>query len=147
MAAVAQRHNGGTRWPDEGVCRVPSWVYSDPQVFAREMKEIFRGRSWNFVGLSSEVPEPGCFKTNHIGNHPVILTWDRDGRLNCVVNRCAHRGVKFCRRHRGRSKVFVCPYHQWSYDLQGNLLGVLRFRKKLCVYDSELIPNSIVYPI
>ena len=124
MAAVTKRHHDGYRWPAEGVCRIPFWVYSDPQVFAREMKEIFCGRSWNFIGLSCEIPEPGCFKTNHIGDHPVVLTRDRDGRLNCIVNRCAHRGVKFCRQHRGRTRIFVCPYHHWSYDLKGNLLGV-----------------------
>ena len=52
----------------------------------------------------------------------------RDGSINVVENRCAHRGVQFCQKAYGSTKTFVCPYHQWSYDLGGNLIGV-PFRK------------------
>lgn len=124
MAAAGNRQNGKYRWPEEGLSRVPFWVYTDPEIYAREMQKIFYGPNWNYVALACEVPEPGCFKTNTIGDRPVVLTRNKDGKFHCFVNRCAHRGVKFCRRHLGQTKKFVCPYHHWTYDLQGNLRGV-----------------------
>ena len=124
MSVVDRLHNVGYQWPPEGVCRAPYWVYSDPEIFTREMQRIFYGRSWNYVALTCELPEPGCFKSNHIGDRPVVVTRADDGELYCFVNRCAHRGVKFCRKARGKVTDFTCPYHQWNYDLKGNLLGV-----------------------
>ena len=59
-----------------------------------------------------------------IGNRSVIVCRNRDGELRAFANRCAHRGVKFCRQHLGTAKRFICPYHQWAYDLNGELKGV-----------------------
>lgn len=112
------------RWPDEGVARVPYWVYADPAVYAREQERIFAGRSWCYVGLTAEVPNTGNYKRSYVGDTPVVLTRDEDGELNVFVNRCAHRGVQFCREQLGHAEEFVCPYHQWTYDLQGSLIGV-----------------------
>jgi phenylpropionate dioxygenase-like ring-hydroxylating dioxygenase large terminal subunit len=100
---------------------VPLWIYSDPDLYARELEVIFYGPTWNYVGLASEVPERGSFKRTFIGERPVIMTRDEDGHINVFVNRCAHRGVEFCREHHGKVNEFVCPYHQWTYDLKGNL--------------------------
>jgi salicylate 5-hydroxylase large subunit len=112
------------RWPEEGPSRVPYWIYSDADLYARELETIFYGPAWNYVGLSAEVPEPGSFKRTFVGEKPVIMTRDEDGSINVFLNRCAHRGVQFCREHRGKVKEFVCPYHQWTYDLKGDLMGV-----------------------
>ncbi|MEA2978928.1 MAG: salicylate 5-hydroxylase large subunit [Alphaproteobacteria bacterium] len=117
-------HNRSTNWPAEGPSRVPLWIYSDPDLYARELEVIFYGPTWNYVGLASEVPERGSFKRTFIGERPVIMTRDEDGNINVFVNRCAHRGIEFCREHHGKVNEFVCPYHQWTYDLKGNLLGV-----------------------
>ncbi|MEA2992367.1 MAG: salicylate 5-hydroxylase large subunit [Alphaproteobacteria bacterium] len=119
-----QPHTAPTRWPAEGVSRAPLWIYSDPDLYARELDVIFYGPTWNYVGLASEVPERGSFKRTFVGERPVIMTRDEDGSINVFVNRCAHRGTEFCREHRGKVNEFVCPYHQWTYDLKGNLLGV-----------------------
>jgi salicylate 5-hydroxylase large subunit len=118
------------RWPSEGSSRVPYWVYSDPEVYQREQERIFRGPSWSYVGLAAEVPEPGDFRRTHVGETPVVVVRDRRGRVNVVVNRCAHRGVQFCREPSGNATKFECPYHQWTYNLEGRLLGV-PFRKGL----------------
>ena len=69
-------------------------------------------------------PEPGDYKRTFIGEKPVIVTRDLQGGINVVENRCAHRGVQFCQKHLGHAKEFMCPYHQWNYDLKGNLIGV-----------------------
>ena len=111
-------------WPAEGVTRVPFWAYSDPQVYEQEMSRIFCGESWAYVGLEVEIPQPGDFKQVTIGDRPVVLVRDEAGAVHVFVNRCAHRGVKFCRVPSGHVQRFTCPYHQWTYDLQGRLRGV-----------------------
>ncbi|HZA52535.1 MAG TPA: SRPBCC family protein [Myxococcaceae bacterium] len=125
MATPAQpRVSPERKWPEEGVSRVPSWVYSDPELFRREMEVIFAGATYSYVGLEAEIPKPGDFRGSVIGDKPVIFTRDRDGEVNVLVNRCAHHGVKLCYRERGTVNELICPYHQWTYDLRGNLIGV-----------------------
>ena len=112
------------RWPEAGTTRVPYWAYSDPQVYTQELDRIFCGVSWAYVGLSVEIPNPGDFKRVTLGDRPVVMVRDQDGGIQVLVNRCAHRGVTFCRAPWGNVKQFTCPYHLWTYDLQGNLRGV-----------------------
>jgi salicylate 5-hydroxylase large subunit len=111
-------------WPAEGTSRVPYWIYTDPDVYRREQERIFRGPTWNYVALAAELGEPGTFKRTTIGEVPVVVTRDKAGRLHAVVNRCAHRGLQFCVAPYGAATTFTCPYHQWTYDLTGRLLGV-----------------------
>ncbi|MFI4989041.1 MAG: Rieske 2Fe-2S domain-containing protein, partial [Alphaproteobacteria bacterium] len=120
----------GFAWPAEGLARIPDWVYTSPQIYAREVARIFHGRSWNYVGLEAEVPEPGDFRRSFVGPTPVVLARDKDGALHVFENRCAHRGAEFCRSYRGSTREFVCPYHQWTYDLGGALIGI-PFRRGL----------------
>lgn len=108
--------------------RVPGWVYTDPEVYREELERFFYRGHWCYVGLECEVPNPGDFKRTRVGERSVILVRDRGGEVRVVENRCAHRGVAFCRERHGNRKTFVCPYHQWSYTLQGDLAG-LPFRR------------------
>ena len=119
-ADFAARH----LWPREGAIRIPDWVYTSEDVYAREVDRIFHGPTWNYVGLLAEVPRPGAYKRSNVGPTPVVVTRAGDGSINVFENRCAHRAAEFCRSHRGETRDFVCPYHQWSYDLKGNLQGV-----------------------
>ena len=73
---------------------------------------------------------PGDFKRSFVGPTPVIVSRDKAGALHVFENRCAHRGAEFCRHARGHAKEFVCPYHQWTYDLAGRLVGI-PFRRGL----------------
>src|SRR5262245_47366126 len=111
-------------WPSEGVTRVPLWVYSDPEIYAREQERIFGGPAWSFVGLAAEIPNPGDFKRTFIGEKPVVVVRGTDSAINAMVNRCAHRGLQFCRTDFGHATEFMCPYHQWTYDLCGTLKAV-----------------------
>jgi salicylate 5-hydroxylase large subunit len=111
-------------WPAEGSSRIPFRVYTDAQLYRRELDECFYRNHWNYVGLEAEVPNPGDFKRTVIGERSVIVTRDASGEVNVVENVCAHRGMKFCREKRGNRTDFHCPYHQWNYDLKGNLQGV-----------------------
>jgi len=111
-------------WPSADNSRVPFRVYSDPEIYAREQERIFGGKSWSYVALAAEVPNPGDFKRSAVGDQPVVVARDDAGELHVFVNRCAHRGLQFCQQDFGRATEFMCPYHQWTYDLKGNLLGV-----------------------
>ena len=118
----------GTRWGSEPASRVPGWVYTDPEVFQLELERFFYRGHWCYVGLECEIPEPGNFKRTVVGERSVIMVRDLQGTVRVVENRCAHRGVAFCRERHGTVKDFVCPYHQWNYDLEGKLIG-LPFRR------------------
>src|SRR5262245_3014387 len=111
-------------WPAEGITRVPYWIYQDADIYRAEQERIFRGATWNFLGLEAELPNPGDFKATFVGDMPVVLARDESGALRAFEDRCAHRGAPLCRRERGRAGEFVCVYHNWTYDLQGNLTGV-----------------------
>jgi anthranilate 1,2-dioxygenase large subunit len=101
-------------------------LYHDPEIFAQEQLRIFQGAAWSYVALAAELPESGDFKSTFVGNTPVVVTRSSDGAYYAWVNRCAHKGALVCRTPRGRADngSFVCVYHQWAYDEQGNLRGV-----------------------
>jgi anthranilate 1,2-dioxygenase large subunit len=82
------------RWPQtEGVRRVPYRVFTDPAVYEREQERLFGGRSWNYVALDAELPNPGDFKATFIADTPVIVCRNRDGEPNAMVKPvCASRG-------------------------------------------------------
>ncbi|CAM5498980.1 Rieske 2Fe-2S domain-containing protein [Eoetvoesiella caeni] len=111
-------------WPAEGLDAIPDWVYTSQEVYDREMERIFHGDTWNYVALEAEIPNPGDYKRSFVGATPVVVSRAQDGSLHVFENRCAHRGAEFCRNSHGNANEFVCPYHQWSYDLKGNLQGV-----------------------
>jgi anthranilate 1,2-dioxygenase large subunit len=112
------------RWPEDALNFIPDWVYTSDAVYDREIEKIFRGRTWNYVALEAEIPNSGDFKRSYVGATPVVVARAADGSVNVFENRCAHRGAEFCRHGQGNTSEFVCPYHQWSYDLKGNLQGV-----------------------
>ena len=119
-----QKPTATDHWPEEGISRVPYWIYSDPANYKREQEKVFGGPHWNYVALSCELPNPGDFKRSYVGDKPVVIVKDENEKFYAFENRCAHRGVQFCRERLGNTKRFVCPYHQWSYDLSGDLIGV-----------------------
>jgi salicylate 5-hydroxylase large subunit len=111
-------------WEGGGSSRIPFAVYTQDELHRRELQRFFYERHWCYVGLEAEVPNPGDFKRTSIGERSVILVRDADGQLHVVENVCAHRGMQFCRERHGHRTEFVCPYHQWSYTLAGDLQGV-----------------------
>ncbi|WP_395015084.1 FAD-dependent oxidoreductase [Dongia sp.] len=111
-------------WPNTGLTTIPDWVYTSEEIYKREVERIFHGRTWNFVGLEAELPNAGDYMRSSVGPTPVVVTRAEDGSINVFENRCAHRAAEFCRELRGNAAEIVCPYHQWSYDMKGNLKGV-----------------------
>jgi Rieske 2Fe-2S family protein len=80
-------------------------------------------RDWLFVGHDCEVPKSGNYLTVQIGEYPVVVVRDRDGTLNAFHNSCRHRGSRICSAERGSVTRLVCPYHQWTYHLDGRLFS------------------------
>jgi len=111
-------------WIDSGSSRIPFWAYTDESLYKKELERFFYSGHWNYVGLEAEVPNPGDFKRTVIGERSVIMTRAEDGAIHVIENVCAHRGVQFMRERSGNRKELVCPYHQWSYTLAGDLQGV-----------------------
>jgi phenylpropionate dioxygenase-like ring-hydroxylating dioxygenase large terminal subunit len=117
-------------WPAEGLTRVPYWVYCEREIYDREQAEIFRGPTWNFLCLEAELPRPSTYRRSSLGDMPVVVTRDAEGKLHAFENRCAHRGSLLVLNESGEARDITCVYHNWSYDLCGNLTGVA-FRKGL----------------
>ena len=112
-------------WPDDSLARVPYWVYQDEANYKREMQRLFEAATWNFVCLEADIPNKGDYRTNQLGEMPVIVVRDADGSINCFENRCAHRGALIAFDDGGNvQNNFKCIYHAWSYDLAGNLRGI-----------------------
>ncbi|MFZ0694855.1 MAG: SRPBCC family protein [Alphaproteobacteria bacterium] len=105
--------------PFEDAVAMPPGVYTSPQFLELELERIFR-TEWICVGRASVVAKPGDFLTYEIAGQPVIVLRDREGALRAFSNVCLHR-MSTLLNGKGSVKVIVCPYHAWSYNLDGTL--------------------------
>ena len=94
--------------------------YTDPAIFELELERIIT-RNWILAGHQSELPEPGDFKVLNVANESAIIVRGSDGILKGFANVCRHRGSLVCLESKGSTRKFVCPYHGWMYDIDGNL--------------------------
>lgn len=113
---------------DSRTFRVHTSAYTDRRIFDEEMDKIF-AKTWVYVAHTSEIPEPGDFKTAYIGLQPVVVSRTDDGAIHVFVNRCVHRGAVICREAKGKAKEFSCPYHGWVFGIDGSLLAVSERRE------------------
>jgi glycine betaine catabolism A len=95
--------------------------YCDPEFYRLDLETIFH-RDWLFAGHDCEIPAPGDYFTLQIGDYPVVVLRGRDGAIRALHNTCRHRGSRVCPAAKGAAKRLVCPYHQWTYDLDGALI-------------------------
>ena len=98
-------------------------IFVSEEIYREEQKKIF-ARAWLYVGHVSQVPKVGDFVLSKMGEESVILTRDRDKKVRVFLNSCRHRGMRVCRYDEGHTSVFYCPYHGWSYGLDGSLKTV-----------------------
>jgi glycine betaine catabolism A len=108
-----------TRSPDFGL---PGDFYRDPDIYALDLDLIFY-REWLFAAHGSELPSPGGYLTLQIGAYPILLVRGKDGVIRAFINSCRHRGARLCPDSHGVASKLVCPYHQWTYDLDGSLFA------------------------
>jgi len=95
--------------------------YVDPGFYALDLEQLYY-REWLFAGHDCELQKPGDYFTLQVGEYPIIVTRGRDGAIRGLHNSCRHRGSRVCSAERGSATRLVCPYHNWSYELDGRLL-------------------------
>ncbi|MBB5223863.1 Rieske 2Fe-2S family protein [Amaricoccus macauensis] len=100
---------------------LPRAFYTDPDILQADLDRIFY-RSWLFAVPACDIPKAGNYVTHKVGLHSIIIVRGADGQIRAFHNSCRHRGSALCRQHKGTSPKIVCPYHQWTYELDGRLL-------------------------
>jgi len=108
-----------------GVYRVPATNYYDPARWQLEMEHIFK-RLPLVLGFSCELREPGAYRALQVADVPLLLTRAADGELRSFLNVCSHRGSIVVPEGSGNARRFTCPYHAWSYDNRGDLVGIYK---------------------
>jgi phenylpropionate dioxygenase-like ring-hydroxylating dioxygenase large terminal subunit len=108
--------------PDAGLS-LPGWVYHDPEFFAAEQARVLR-QAWQVVCHSSDVAAPGDWHTLEYLGESIIVVRGDDSAARAFANVCRHRGSRLVDGSSGCAKKLVCPYHAWSYGLDGALTGV-----------------------
>ncbi len=125
MATVPSNNQPFEKLPDEVAMKPPlaPWTYQNPELFELEYDALFL-RRWQLVGHVSEVPDAGDYITHDIGRDSVVVLRGKDGRLRAFLNVCRHRASRIL-EGRGQCRGVVrCPYHGWTYQLDGTLMAI-----------------------
>src|SRR5688572_1631830 len=111
------------RLPLSQASPLPGWCYSSPEWHDREMEALFKGPNseWLCVGRVDEVPKPGDFYTMNLVDEPLIIARDQSNKVNVLSAVCRHRGA-IITEGQGNCRALVCPYHHWTYALDGTLI-------------------------
>ena len=113
----------GTAAEDEGYS-LPAWIYHDPEFFEREKTAIFR-KSWQVVCHNNDVPRTGDFHSLEFLGESIVVLRGEDGQLRAFHNVCRHRAARLLDGSKGHcGRRITCPYHAWTYSLDGRLIGV-----------------------
>src|SRR5882757_8745581 len=102
---------------------LPGAFFTDERLYAAELEYIF-GRHWLFVASEPEIPEGGDYRTFQIGPWPIFIVRRDDGSIGAFHNTCRHRGSRILLQDSGIAGAMLqCPYHRWTYDLEGRVIG------------------------
>ncbi|MGA7833807.1 MAG: Rieske 2Fe-2S domain-containing protein, partial [Acidimicrobiales bacterium] len=104
------------------VGEIPASLYGSRDIYEREKRNIF-ARCWVFLAHESEIQAKGDYVLRKIGEDNFVVVRDEHGGVNVLFDACRHRGVQICRADSGNTSHFRCPYHGWTYDTKGNLIG------------------------
>ncbi len=121
---------------------LPAGLYNDAQSFAFDMQAAF-GTGWLMAGFTCELPKPGSYVAQMIGNWPVVIIRDRAGAIRAFHNSCRHRGSILCHPGSGAAPKLVCPYHRWTYNLDGSLFSANRMADDFDKADHGLKPIAL----
>jgi len=134
LRAVAERPLAAATAP-------PKEIYTDPAILALEQDRIFN-RGWLCAGRSDELPAHGDYMAFECGSQPVIILRNAEGQLVARSNICRHRMMRLV-EGRGNARRFTCPYHAWTYDLDGRLVAAAHMEKSACFDKAELALPAI----
>ncbi|MEW2410718.1 aromatic ring-hydroxylating oxygenase subunit alpha [Streptomyces griseoviridis] len=102
---------------------LPGRYYTDPEIFRQEQEHLFESM-WFCAVRGADLAGPGAFRTVQVGRENVIVTRSRSGELRAFLNICRHRGARLCGEESGQvRRTLQCPYHAWTYDLDGTLIA------------------------
>ena len=118
---------------------LPRPFYVDPDLFQIDLKSIWY-RDWILAATTPELPKTGSYLTVQLGDYSVIVVKGADGKIRAFHNSCRHRGSRICTADRGTSPKLVCPYHQWTYELDGRLLYAREMGSEFKAADFGLRP-------
>ncbi len=121
---------------------LPQGLYTDQRAFDFDMTAIF-GHSWLMAAFECELPKPGSYLAVTVGRSPILITRNRDGEIKAFHNSCRHRGSILCQPGHGSAARLVCPYHRWTYDLDGTLLAAGRMPDNFRREEHGLKPVAI----
>ena len=106
-----------------GIFKVHRSSMTSPDLFQREREAIF-DRCWIYLGHESEVERPGDYRRRTVAGRPLFFVRGEDGRIRVFLNSCPHRGAMICRQDAGNARLLRCFYHAWTFDTDGDLVGV-----------------------
>jgi p-cumate 2,3-dioxygenase alpha subunit len=107
----------------QGTFLVHRSALTSKEIFELERERIF-DRCWLYVGHDSEIPNPGDFRRRTVAERPLFMVRGADAKIRVFLNTCRHRGALVCQQDEGNAESFMCFYHGWSYNAQGELTGV-----------------------
>lgn len=122
--------------PLEAATAPPKAIYTLPDITAHEMDRIFASE-WLCAGRADELPNPGDYMAFECGAQPLIIIRGADGALSARSNICRHRMMRLV-EGRGNTRKFTCPYHAWTYNLEGQLVGAAYMDRTTCFNKSDI---------
>ncbi len=125
LNVLVQHIANGTTADAGGIMRVPMSDFTRPQLLAQEQDVFFRNTPL-CMGLSSELPEPNTYWSDNATGIPILMVRDGGGTFRAYANVCRHRGSKVVLEGRGAKTCFTCPFHAWTYGIDGSLLSVYK---------------------
>ena len=142
MANITNRTDSSERILDQlevglPVGELPASLYGSKDIYEREKRNVF-GRCWVFLAHESEIPAKGDYVLRKIGEDNFVVVRDEEGGINVLFDACRHRGVQICRADSGNTSHFRCPYHGWTYDTKGNLIGAPLWKNAFGGMDKSL---------
>jgi len=137
------RHYEAVRRPLLDAETLPVWCYTSDAFYRREVERIWH-KAWNFIGAADRLRAPGDYFTITFAGVPIIVLRDKEGELRAFANSCRHRGSALLEGE-GHCRLIVCPYHSWSYHLDGALAGAPEMQQThdFAPEDNALIPLAL----
>lgn len=109
---------------EQGIFRVHRSAMTSPEILNAEFEGIF-DTNWLYIGHESEIPKPGDYVSREVAGRPLIFVRNtKNSQIGVFHNSCTHRGALICRQDKGNAKAFQCFYHDWTFNTNGDLVGV-----------------------
>jgi len=142
LKEILASYNAAAALPDAHT--IPSSWYTDPRIAQLELQNVF-SRAWQAVGRTAQVEKPGQYVTASVAGEPVVAVRGSDGKLRAFYNVCRHHAMTVMNEPCGHAQHMRCPYHGWTYNLEGELRGMTEF-EGVCNFDraqNGLVPIRV----